>query len=347
MTVSALASPGSASVLWYLSRGTGVVALVLLTMVMALGVLTRGGRPLPNLPRFVTAGLHRNASLLAVCFLVVHIVTAIADPYAPIKLTDAVLPFASAYRPVWLGLGAVAFALLAAVVVTSMLRLGLRQFRAVHRAAYALWPLALVHGLGTGTDVRTPWMLLLVAGCVFVVVTAVLWRVGRLPMPTPTHRRAYSALAVAMPVVIAAWMLGGPLASHWAARAGTPSAAAASTPASGSGTPGSGAVHGTFAEQVSGGTATIRFDGVETGAHAGRVAVVLTGTPSGNGGVTLTSGTISLTPTGGAAYSGAVTQLAGDTVTGQLATSSRDLPVTVVVRPDAQSRTFDGSVTVQ
>ena len=93
-------------------------------------------------------------------FLAVHIVTAVLDSFAPISLLDAVIPFAGSYRPLWLGLGAVAFDLLLAVDdhQPARERLGHRAWRAVHWLAYACWPLAVVHGLGTGSDVHQAWM---------------------------------------------------------------------------------------------------------------------------------------------------------------------------------------------
>ena len=105
------------SALWYLMRSTGVVSLVLLTLVVLLGVATRGGGRLSRVPQFVTGRLHRNIALLSVTFLAVHVITAVLDPFAPIRLIDAVLPFASAYRPVWLGLGALALDVFAALIV--------------------------------------------------------------------------------------------------------------------------------------------------------------------------------------------------------------------------------------
>ena len=123
---------------------------------LVLGVLGTTRWRSERWPRFLVAGLHRNLTLLAIAFVVVHVVTTVADGYAPIRLVDAVVPFVSAYRPIWLGLGAVAFDLLLALIVTSLLRarVGLRLWRAVHWLAYAAWPLALVHGLGTGSDSR-------------------------------------------------------------------------------------------------------------------------------------------------------------------------------------------------
>src|SRR5215813_2167828 len=132
----------SSTALWYASRATGMVSLLLLTAVMLLGLLvTRQGR-LPGLPRFAVSGLHRNLSLLAVVFVVVHVLTAVADSYVTIPLTAAVVPLASPYERLWLGLGAVSLDLTLAVIVTSLLRRHLSRWlwRAVHLLAYAAWP---------------------------------------------------------------------------------------------------------------------------------------------------------------------------------------------------------------
>ena len=101
--------------------------------------------------------LHRNLSLLAIVFLAVHIATSVLDLFAGDLLDRRGDPSGGGYRPVWLGLGAVAFDLLIALAITSLLRvrLGLRTWRAIHWLAYACWPVALVHGLGTGSDVRS------------------------------------------------------------------------------------------------------------------------------------------------------------------------------------------------
>jgi methionine sulfoxide reductase heme-binding subunit len=168
------------SALWYLGRGTGAVCLLLLTVVVVLGVMTRSGRPVLGLPRFAVAAVHRNAGLLGVSFLAVHVVTLLADPYAHLRLVDLVLPFAGTYRPLWLGLGTLGFDLVLALMVTSLLRqrIGARTWRAVHWLAYAAWPVALLHGLGTGTDAGQPWLRVIAAGCVVAVLAAVGWRLS-------------------------------------------------------------------------------------------------------------------------------------------------------------------------
>jgi len=168
------------SAYWYATRGTGVVALLLLTTGVLLGVLTSTRWSSPRWPRFVVSGLHRNLTLLALAFVVVHVVTTILDGYAPIGIRDAVVPFVSHYRPIWLGLGAVAFDLLLALIVTSLARgrIGLRSWKLVHWLAYASWPVALLHAFGTGSDARAGWFGLVALGSAAAVVLAVLWRVA-------------------------------------------------------------------------------------------------------------------------------------------------------------------------
>jgi sulfoxide reductase heme-binding subunit YedZ len=169
--------------LWYLARGTGVVSLALLTAIVALGIGAHTGAGAPRVPRFATALLHRNLSLLVLVFLAIHISTSVLDPYAAISWSDAIIPLRAGYRPLWLGLGAVAFDLLLALAITSLLRarLGLRTWRAIHWLAYACWPIALVHALGTGTDVRGSWLPWLTGGCAAIVVAATGWRIARTP----------------------------------------------------------------------------------------------------------------------------------------------------------------------
>ncbi|MGW2233062.1 ferric reductase-like transmembrane domain-containing protein [Streptomyces sp. NPDC001759] len=160
--------------LWYANRATGAVCLVLFTAVVLLGIGVRLRGRLPGLPRFGTVTLHRTLSLSATAFLALHIALAVLDGYVNITLTDVLIPFVSAYRPLWLGLGTVALDLLLAVLVTSLLRerVGHRAWRALHWLAYAAWPVALVHGIGIGTDTGTDWMTWLTVSCVAAVVAA-------------------------------------------------------------------------------------------------------------------------------------------------------------------------------
>lgn len=220
----ALAATGP-SLYWYLTRSTGAVALLLLTAAIVLGVIDVQRWSSPRWPRFLVDSLHRNVSLLALVFLVLHILTSVLDSFAPIGLVEAFIPFVGAYRPFWLGLGAVAFDLMLAVVVTSLMRqrLGFATWRAVHWLTYASWPIALLHGLGTGSDVKSGWLLVLSVGCALAVAAAVCARVAR---GWPQNIRLRSAAiggTGAFSLFLLLWLPSGPLGSEWARRSGTPS----------------------------------------------------------------------------------------------------------------------------
>ena len=182
--------------LWYLSRATGAATLVLLTLTLTLGVVNFERFTTPRFPRFVVDGWHRGISLLTCSLLAVHIGTTLLDGYAPIRIADVFIPFHGAYRPLWLGFGALALDLLLALIVTSLLRdrIGLRAWRFVHWLAYACWPVALLHGLGTGSDVRPGWLTWIALGCTGVVTLAIVVRLADEPHDAPARARRLPAL---------------------------------------------------------------------------------------------------------------------------------------------------------
>jgi predicted ferric reductase len=164
--------------LWYATRATGLVTLLLLTVSVLLGILTAGRFSTQRWPRFLSQGLHRNVSLLVLVFLALHVGTTVVDTYTSIPLTAAFIPFASSYKTAWLSLGAVALDMLLALVATSLLRtrIGHRAWRQVHWLAYACWPVAVTHGLGIGTDRSATWVFVLTMGCAVSVLAVATWR---------------------------------------------------------------------------------------------------------------------------------------------------------------------------
>lgn len=168
-----------------LIRASGVTALILFTVTVVLGLMNRSRFATDRWPRFVIDGVHRNVSLLAMVFLVVHILTSVTDHYVSLPLPSAFIPFAKSYSPLWVGLGALSWDLMLAVVITSLLRtrVGLRSWRAVHWSSYLAWPLALIHGVGEGNDSWTTWMVAINVCCTAAVLAALavrLWTVPRL-----------------------------------------------------------------------------------------------------------------------------------------------------------------------
>ncbi len=214
------------SLYWYLTRSTGAVALLLLTVTVVLGVVDVRRFSTPRWPRFVLDALHRNVALLAMVFLCLHILTSVLDSFASISLIDAVIPFAGSYRPFWLGLGAISFDLLIAVTITSLLRqrMGYAGWRVVHWLTYASWPIALLHGFGTGSDASGTWLLLLSVICLLAVLAAVIVRVADGWPRNLRIRGAALGSTGAFVLFLAIWMPSGPLGSEWARRSGTPTA---------------------------------------------------------------------------------------------------------------------------
>jgi predicted ferric reductase len=174
--------------LWYLTRGSGVVALILLSAAVILGLVTRNRWSSRSWPRFVTESLHRNISLLSMVFMAIHIASSVLDKYVKIRWLDAVIPFGAAYKPLWLGIGALSFDLFLAVAITSLIRvrLGYRAWRGIHWLAYGCWALAIVHNLGVGSDRHQAWLLTINLVSITGVVAALGWRIfSALSRPGP------------------------------------------------------------------------------------------------------------------------------------------------------------------
>lgn len=164
--------------LWDLSRATGLVATCILAATIVVGIIARSGRNLPGLGRFGASNLHKTLALTGVGLIAVHVTTLLFDPYAQLRLVDIVVPFAGSYRPLWLGMGTLTVDILIVVTLVALLRhrLGPRVFRVTHWATYALFPIVVVHGLGTGTDATTSWSRAIVFSMVALVLVALMWR---------------------------------------------------------------------------------------------------------------------------------------------------------------------------
>jgi sulfoxide reductase heme-binding subunit YedZ len=194
--------------LWFLTRASALVAFGLLTVSFLLGLLSTG-RGTPGLPRFASQALHRNATLLAIAFTVVHIASSALDSYVSVGWLAAVVPFTSGYRDFWVTLGTLAFDLTILLTVTSLLRvrIGRSVWRAVHWLAYLLWPLAMLHYLGTGTDMAAGWGFWLAVLSAALVGAAIVARVvaGRRAGPPAAEERPVRGAPVGLsaPVVSA------------------------------------------------------------------------------------------------------------------------------------------------
>ena len=347
---------------WYATRGTGIAALILLTAVVAIGVGGSLRLRSDRWPRFLVLGLHRNLTLLTLVFLTGHVVTTVLDSFTPIGLIDAFIPFIGRYRPVWLGFGAIALDLLLALTVTSLLRarIGYRSWRALHWLAYAAWPVALTHALGTGSDARFGWLQLIGVLCVLTVLAAVAARLAR-SAAAPARRALAGAGAIALVLVGAAWYQGGPGAPGWARRAGTPSTrlghattvvpaaapVAQQTVADVPAAPFGARLSGRLTTTVEGnGLVRVDIRARASGGTDGRLWIRLEGQPAPGGGVTMTASGVHFGPKGDPnRYIGSIQSLSGTQMQlGLRDAGGRRLQLDIALSVDQATNTFTGTL---
>ena len=347
--IPTLAALGGKS-FWYLTRGSGVVALLLLTASVVLGVAGITRVESKRWPRFVIEGIHRNVSLVVVVFLVIHIATSVLDGFVPIGWIDTVVPFMAGYRPVWVGLGALAVDCLLAITISSLVRvrIGPRAWRAIHWLAYVCWPIAFVHGLGTGTDAPETWMLALDALALVAVFAAILWRIEARRPAHPVAAPVAIALAGLMPVALIAFAVTGPMHTGWSthgARLGTSTTSVPLVPG-GTATPApvgpelsvpiDDAITGVRTTTDKGGERQVALVGQSgTGPKDVQVRIDLTGSPDSSGGVVLRGGEVQVAAVGSnRAWRGSVSGLRGNTVTA------------VVTEPDGRRARFTAELSI-
>ena len=368
MTASVFVSHGTA--LWYLTRATGLVSLVLLSGTVILGIISSVGWTAHRWPRFLSQAVHRNLSLFCLALIGIHIVTTVADGFVPIGYLDAFVPFLTPYRPLWIGLGALTFDMLLAVAITSGLRrrIGTRTWRGVHYLAYVCWPIAVLHGLGSGTDTRLPIMALIEVVCIASVVGAVGWRIVAARGMPNVGRLATAGATMVVVIGIGVFAVAGPLRPGWSKRAGTSAALlaqiaakfAAQSAASPSGTSASPTVPSTTQPASTGALPTVPFTASVTGTaqtsspnSAGDVTVQLTlqvqGTnaplvvrlsgPAVNGGVSMTTSNVTF-----GTEQGAVTGLDGSNVQATVSGPSGKVDLVLQLTIDQNAGTISGSV---
>ncbi len=362
------ASNGTA--LWYLTRSTGLVALVLLTATVVIGVVASVGWTTERWPRFLSQDIHRNLSLFCVGFVAIHVVTTVSDGFVPIGFADAFVPFLTPYRPLYVGLGALTFDLLLAVLITSALRhkIGYSSWRFVHWLAYLSFPIALFHSLGSGTDAPLPVVLLLDAACTAAVVGVVGWRLVTGRTFTAGQRTAAVVGTTVVGLTLVIFTALGPLRPGWSHRSGTSAALLAQLAKKTAGSTGSASSTTTtpststtspasvgsaptppFTASVSGSQSTSRPNSsgqvqVVLSMHLQNSAstpltVTLVGDAVQGGGVALSSGTVAL-----GSSRGVVTSLNGGTVSARIS-SPTPMDLTLSLQVDQNSGALSGTAT--
>jgi hypothetical protein len=209
------------AITWDVARAGGFTAFLLLTLSVALGLSLSLKLQAPRWPRIINNELHNFVTIVTLVFIGVHVLAVWLDPFTQFGLNEILLPFASHYRPIWMGLGIVAAYLTLAVALSVYIRprIGYAWWRRLHYLTFAVYALTLVHGIAIGSDTRTWWGIAIYGGSA-LLITALLWR--RLARPVTAGGRAHPALAnftLATAFILFIWALLGPLQSNWNASA--------------------------------------------------------------------------------------------------------------------------------
>lgn len=196
---------------WYAARAGGIVAYVLLTAVVVVGLTMAGKKRLRIWPRFAVEDVHRFGGLLVGTFVSIHVLAIAIDAFLPFSIQSIVVPFVSTYRPLWVGLGIVAAELLLALAVTNHYRNKVVSYgfwRRAHYLNFVVWTAATLHLLGSGTDRSTWWLL----GITTVSVAAV---AGATSLRITKFRPSYAPLVAGGVAAVVVLALGlGPLHFH-------------------------------------------------------------------------------------------------------------------------------------
>jgi len=186
----------SATFPWYVARAAGLVSWALLAAAtlwgLALSTRALGKRPRPNW----LLDMHRWLGGTALAFTGVHVLALLLDQYVHFGLVQILIPFASTWHPAAVAWGVASLYLLLAVELTSLARarISKRTWRGVHTASFLLFVTATVHGLASGTDMRSPLFRLVTLAVVALVAVFTAIRVtdlvrSRPDAPTPARAR--------------------------------------------------------------------------------------------------------------------------------------------------------------
>lgn len=314
-----------ATVVWEIARASGFTAYGLVTVAVGLGLALSLRWQSTRWPRLITNEVHQFVTLLSLLFTLIHGLAVWVDPFMKFGWAEVLVPGSSHYRPLWVGLGIVAFYLGLAVGATSLVRsrIGYKWWRRFHYLTFLVWALATAHGIGTGSDTRAGWGVAVYALSGLLVMGLL---VVRLVKPVGARGRSHPLWAAVtglstLAAAFAVWL--GPLQPGWNAIANLgrgsgariPLALAASVPSRFPETF-QDQFHGTLSQgTTSSGLALVNMNVVLTGSASGLMQIVLEGVPLSGGGIEMTQSQVILgRQAGNALYKGQVTGLAGTQV---------------------------------
>lgn len=183
---------------WLASRASGLVALVLVTVSVAIGLMMASKLARrPGMPRLLTA-IHEQTALAGLLAIAVHGITLIGDPWLNPGVGGVLVPFTMDYRPIWTGLGTIAgvLAMLLGLSFYARKSFGAKLWRKAHRATIVVYFLAIAHTLGAGTDASTTWMRWWLLLTTPPIVLLFIYRVGSPSLRRRKARRPSAAVSV-------------------------------------------------------------------------------------------------------------------------------------------------------
>jgi hypothetical protein len=200
---------------WEIARVGGLVAYLLATASVVLGLLLSLGVRSQRWPRFVTNELHRFLSVLTLIFVAVHTLAVLIDPFTAFTPAELLVPLVAHYRPLWIAMGIVSGYLAIAVWASEYVRgrIGYAWWRRFHYLSFGVFVLGALHGLGTGSDTREWWALALYGATIAAVLVLVGWRVVR--AVAPGWQEATIGVLAIVYSAVAIFTFAGPAQAGW------------------------------------------------------------------------------------------------------------------------------------
>jgi sulfoxide reductase heme-binding subunit YedZ len=190
--VTILAAATGSHVFWVTSRAAGLVALILASASVGVGV-SMGGRMIRGRGPDLKV-IHEALSIATLAAVALHALALLGDAYFHPTIADLTIPFASGYREPYMALGIIAGWCLFAFGLSFYARkqIGIARWKVIHRFTALAWMLGVIHTLGEGSDAGRIWFLAIIAVVVAPTLVLVLARVAR---RRPRRNRAAGAVA--------------------------------------------------------------------------------------------------------------------------------------------------------
>lgn len=168
---------------WYIARSGGIVALILSAASVFWGLLLSSRYLKGGAKPAALLNLHKFLGALTVVFSLVHVAGLYLDSFVEFGIAELLIPFRSGWKPVEVAWGVIAFWLLLAVQLSSMVmkRIPRKLWKWIHLASYVMLPLGVLHGIAAGTDAGSSWYQLISGGLIGLLAFLTAWRAWNVP----------------------------------------------------------------------------------------------------------------------------------------------------------------------